>query len=242
MPQSLSASNLEDSLDRNICQTQAIWAQIANTISRIEEEPAARDEADEQAAQLIQQDQQLAKILEEEMTHREQLSVLSCMHLQHAEEVKAQSQEFRRLSALVKQQQQAIEKLTSPQNLPRESRAFSSHSESQLDDMREEIFNLIPRTMNTVRGAAVSHNTTVASVPRISQTSFVDMLAEEANATPGHQPKHVTFMDTMKGCSLIYTPKISRRGGLTIKTSRRKPPRGCWFACNCLQILKNVGA
>ena len=128
--QSLSVSNLEDSLDRNICQTQAMWAQIANVMSQIEEEPTVRAEPDEQAAQLIQQNQQLAKILEEEMTHREQVSVLSCMHLQQAEEVKAQSQEIRRLSALVKQQQQAIEKLTSPQNPSRESRAFPSHSES----------------------------------------------------------------------------------------------------------------
>ena len=34
--QLLSVSNLEDSLDRNICQTQAMQAQIANAMSRIE--------------------------------------------------------------------------------------------------------------------------------------------------------------------------------------------------------------
>ena len=100
--QSLSRSNLEDSLNRNICQTQAMQAQIASAMSQIEDEPTARAEPDEQAAQLIQQDQQLAEILEEEMTHREQVSVLSCTHYQQVEEVKAQSQEIRRLSALVK--------------------------------------------------------------------------------------------------------------------------------------------
>ena len=73
--------------------------------------------------------------------------------------------------------------------------------------MREEIFNLIPGMVNTVRGTAVSHNTTVASAPRISQTSLEDMLAEEANATPGHQQKHVTFMDTMWGVSHHLHPK-----------------------------------
>ena len=114
---SLSASNLEDSLDRNICQTQAMQAQIANDMSRIEEEPTVRAEPDDQAAQLLKQDQQLAKILEEEMTHREQVSVLSCMHLQQAEEVKAQSQEIRRLLALVKQQQQAIKSSESSQGI-----------------------------------------------------------------------------------------------------------------------------
>ena len=91
----------------------------------------------------------MTEILEDEMTHREQVSVLSCMHLQQAEEVKSQSQEIRRLSALVEKQQLAIEKLTNPQNPPWESRAFQSCSESQLDNMREEIFNLILGTVNT---------------------------------------------------------------------------------------------
>ena len=203
--QSLCMSDLEDSLDRNICWTQTMQAQIANAISRIEE-PAARAEPDKQAAQLIHQDQQLAEILEEEMTHRVQVSVLSGMHLQQVEEVKAQSQEIRRLLALVKQQQLAIEKLTNPQNPPWESKAFQSCSEAQTDNMREEIFNFILGTVNTVRHAVVSHNTTVASVPRISQTSFEDKLAEEANVTPGCQPKHVTFMDTMRGMSLHLHP------------------------------------
>ena len=103
--------------------------------------------------------------------------------------------------AVVEKQQLAIEKLTNPQNSnpPQESRAFQSCSESQLDDMREEILNLILGMVNTVRGMAVSHNTTVASMPRISQTSFEDMLAEEASVIPGQQQKHVTLMDTMRG-------------------------------------------
>ena len=88
--------------------------------------------------------------------------------------------------------------------------------------MREEIFNLILSTVNTVRGAAVSHNTTVASVPGISQTSFEEMLAEKSNVTPGHQQKHVTFMDTMRGCHIIYTLETSRRDSLTIRTSGEK--------------------
>ena len=75
--QSLSVSDLEDSLDRNICRTQAMWAQIVDAMSRIDEEPAVRAEPDHQAVHLIQQDQQLAEILEDEMTHREQVSVLS---------------------------------------------------------------------------------------------------------------------------------------------------------------------
>ena len=38
---SLSMSNLEDSLDQNICHTQTMWAQIAHGMSRLEEEPTS---------------------------------------------------------------------------------------------------------------------------------------------------------------------------------------------------------
>ena len=143
------------------------------------------------------------------------------------EEVKAQSQEIGRLLALVKQQQQAIEKLTSHQNPPRESRAFPSHSEIQLDNMREEIFNLILGTVHTIRGAAVSQNTTMASVPRVSQTFFEDMLAEEANFTPHCQPKHVTFRDTIKWGVTSSTPhrdleEVSCHQDLLKETTQRK--------------------
>ena len=51
--------------------------QIVKPMSRIEEEPTVRAELDDQAAQLLQQDQQIAKIMEEEMRHREQVLVFS---------------------------------------------------------------------------------------------------------------------------------------------------------------------
>ena len=38
MLQSLSASGLEDSLERNMCHTQAMCAQIAHEMSKIQEE------------------------------------------------------------------------------------------------------------------------------------------------------------------------------------------------------------
>ena len=98
------------------------------------------------------QDQQLAEIMEEEMTHCEQVSVLSHMHFLQAEEVKAQSQEIRCLSAWVEEQQEAIKKLSelaSPQSPSRTPRASTSCSESQLDVMQEESFNLILGTVNT---------------------------------------------------------------------------------------------
>ena len=68
-------------------------AQIADAMSRLEEDPTSRAEPNNQAAQL-QQQVQLAKILEEEMTHHEQVSVLSRMHLQQAEEAKARAKKL----------------------------------------------------------------------------------------------------------------------------------------------------
>ena len=92
MLQSLSASDLEDSLKRNIYCIQAMQVEIAHEMSKIQEEPTQQAMLEQQAANigdLQAQDQQLAKILEEEMTHCKQVSILSCMHLQQAEEVKA---------------------------------------------------------------------------------------------------------------------------------------------------------
>ena len=37
--QSLAVSDLEDSLERNICHTQAMQVQIAHEMSKIQEEP-----------------------------------------------------------------------------------------------------------------------------------------------------------------------------------------------------------
>ena len=138
------------------------------------------------------------------------------MYLQQEENVKAQSHEIRQLLALVEQQQKGIEHLTSHQNPPKESRMVPSCSKTWLDAMRE-VFNTILGTVNTMRGAAVLHNTTMASAPMVNLNSFKDMLAEEANFTTSHQPKHVNIMDTMRGCYFIYILQISGRGGLTIE-------------------------
>ena len=102
MLQSLSASDVEGSLEQNIHCTQAMWAQISHEMSKLQEEPAQQAMLVDQVANLQDlqaQDHQLAEIIEEDMTYREQVSVLSCMHLQQAEEVKAQSQEIHHLLA-----------------------------------------------------------------------------------------------------------------------------------------------
>ena len=65
--------------------------------------------------------------------------------------------------------------------------------------MWEEIFNLIPGTVNTMQGTAVASHSTTMTTPMTNRASFEDMLVEEANFTPSHQPRHVKYVDTMKG-------------------------------------------
>ena len=134
------------------------------------------------------------------------MSVLSCMHFQQAEEVKAQSQEIGQLLALVEQKQKAIENLTSPCSPSRESRAVPSCSETQLDAMREGVFNMVLGTVYTRRGAAVLHDTIMTSALIVDKNSFEDMLAEEVNFTARCQTKHVTFLDMMGGGVTSSTP------------------------------------
>ena len=72
MLQSLSNSDLEDSLERNICHAQAMQAQVSHEMSKIQEEPAPQAILEQKAANLQDlqvQEQQLAEIMEEEMTH-----------------------------------------------------------------------------------------------------------------------------------------------------------------------------
>ena len=57
----------------------------------------------------------LANIIEEEMAHWTQVSVLSHLHLQQAKEIKSQSDEIRCLSTLLEKQQAILERVQEQQ-------------------------------------------------------------------------------------------------------------------------------
>ena len=57
----------------------------------------------------------LTNIIEEEMVHWTQVSVLSHLHLQQAEEIKSQSDEIRHMSTLLEKQQAILEKVQEQQ-------------------------------------------------------------------------------------------------------------------------------
>ena len=107
MLQSLSVSDVEDSLEGKIYHTQGMQVQIAAEMSKLQEEPSQQAKLVDPVTNLQDlqtQNQQLAEIMEEEMTHQDEVSVLLHMCLQQVEEVKAQSQEIHHLLALVEQQ------------------------------------------------------------------------------------------------------------------------------------------
>ena len=106
-----------------------------------------------------------------------------------------------------------------------------SHSELMLNIMRDDIFNLIPGTVNTRQGAAVaSYSPTVA--PMLNKDSFEDMLAKEANFTPSHQPRHGTFADTVQG-GLTSTPhNFHEEVALPPRTNFQSNPEEVWLHRN----------
>ena len=81
MLQSPSASNTEDSLEWNIHHTQAMWVQIAAEMSKLQEKPIQQANQTNQVVSLQEKDQQFTEIMEEEIAHWDQVSVLSSRHL-----------------------------------------------------------------------------------------------------------------------------------------------------------------
>ena len=104
-----------------------------------------QDSAEAQA--LKGQEELLAEIVEEEMAHRTQVSVLSHLHLRQAEEIRAQSDEIKRLSTLLKEQQTLLEQVQETQKQVSSSVAQKAQPpRSRLSELKEEVFQYLPGT------------------------------------------------------------------------------------------------
>ena len=88
----------------------------------------------------------LANIIEEEMAHWTQVSVLSHLHLQHAKEIKSQSSEIRLLSTLLEKQQTILEKAQEQQ---RRMPEIPVPSTTHIEELQREVFNILPGMVNT---------------------------------------------------------------------------------------------
>ena len=93
-PSALALSNMEEGMGHNAERAQALQDELAQRRASLHE--------DSTEAQALQgKEALLANIIEEEMAHWTQVSVLSPLHLQQAKEIKSQSDEIRHLSTLL---------------------------------------------------------------------------------------------------------------------------------------------
>ena len=102
--QALALSNIEEGMGHNVTRAQGLQEELAQRRASL-----LQDSAEAQA--LKGQEELLAKIVEEEMAHQMQVSVLSHLHLRQAEEIKPQSDEIKRLSTLLEKQQTLLEQV-----------------------------------------------------------------------------------------------------------------------------------
>ena len=94
------------------------------------------------------------QIIEEEQAHRVQVAALSEMQLQAMEKVEEQERELRRLSNLMAEHQ-AILRSSPERPQPQSSPASPPHNLAQL---RDEVQDVLPGTVNTIRGATESRS------------------------------------------------------------------------------------
>ena len=92
--QALALSDIEEGMGHNMTRAQVLQEELAQRRTSL-----LQDSAEAQA--LKGQEELLAKIVEEEMAHQTQVSDLSHLHLRQAEEIRAHSDEIKRLSTLL---------------------------------------------------------------------------------------------------------------------------------------------
>ena len=146
-PSALTLSSMEEGIGHNIERSQALQEDL------VQRRASLHDDSVE--AQAIQgQEALLANIIEEEMTHRTQLSVLSHLHLQQAKEIKSQSKEIRHLSTLLEKQQAILERVLEQQSGMPEVHVPPVN---RIKELQREAFDILPGMVNARRGAAVAH-------------------------------------------------------------------------------------
>ena len=106
--QALALSAVGEGMGHNVTRVQGLQEVLTQRRASL-----LQDSAEAQA--LKGQEELLAEIVEEEIAHWMQVSVLSHLHLQQAEEIKAQSDEIKRLSTLLERQQTLLEQVQEQQ-------------------------------------------------------------------------------------------------------------------------------
>ena len=189
-PSALALSNMEEGMGHNIERAQALQEDLS-------QQRASLQHHSTEAQALQGQEALLADIIDEEMVHRTQVSVLSQLHLQQAEEIKSQSKEIRWLSTLLEKQQAILERVQEQQSRVPE---VPVPPVNRLQELQREAFDILPGTVNAKRGAAAAHASGILQdIPVIGRTQFEDELAEEAIWNAHQHPCHVHFASDPQG-------------------------------------------
>ena len=180
-------------MGHNVTRAQGLQKELAQRRASL-----LQDSAEAQA--LKGQEELLAEIVEEEMAHQTQVSVLSHLHLRQAEEIRAQSNEIKRLSTLLEKQQTLLEQVQENQRQSNVSSAqMAQPPTSRLSEQQQEAFQYLPGTVNVRCRTGIQHLSGISqNIPVAGRQHFEDELAEEATWGSNH-PCHVHFAGSEKG-------------------------------------------
>ena len=189
-PSALALSNMEEGMGQNIERAQALQEDLYQRRASLQHHSA-------EAQALQGQEALLADIIEEEMAHRTQVSVLSQLHLQQAKEIKSQSEEIRQLSTLLEKQQAILERVQEQQSRVPE---IPVPPVDRIQELQREAFDILPGTVNAKRGATAAHASEISQdILVIGRTQFKDELAEEAIWNVHRHPCQVHFASDPQG-------------------------------------------
>ena len=184
---SFSLSDTETSKEQNL------WHARAHYDSLMHQWVAAED-APEMPRLLDAEMQSVEHIIEEEQANRAQVAALSQMQLQAMERVEEQERELRRLSNLMAEQQAILR--SSPQSPQTQTPPTSPPH--NLAWLRGEVQNVLPGTVNTMRGAAerVGQVPDLENLPTFREDTLNDILEEQQEedipVTPQRQDQFLT--------------------------------------------------
>ena len=190
LPSALALSNMEEGMGHNIERSQALQEDLSQRRASLQHHSA-------EAQALQGQEALLADIIEEEMAHRTQVSVLSQLHLQQAKEIKSQSEEIWHLSTLLEKHQAILERVQEQQSGVPE---VPVPPVNRLKELQREAFDILPGTVNANRGAAAAHASGIPQdIPVVGRTQFEDELAKEATWNMHQHLHHVHFASNPQG-------------------------------------------
>ena len=167
---SFSLSKTETSVERNLRHAHAHHNSLMC-------QWVAGEDALEMSRLLDAEMQSVEQIIEEEQAHRAQVAALSQMQLQAMERMEDQERELRRLSNLMAEQQ-AILRSTPERTQPQSPSTSPPHNLARL---RGEIQDVLPGTVNTMRGAVerVGQVPDLGNPPLLRGDMLEDILAKE---------------------------------------------------------------